>query len=53
VLKSYRPHEGYFPTEFFPYKREAAWKKMEPRLDADPELKAIAEGYKKYFAGRR
>ena len=25
VLKGYRPHEGYWPTEYIPAKREAAW----------------------------
>jgi alkylation response protein AidB-like acyl-CoA dehydrogenase len=53
VLKEYRPHEGYFPTEFIPYKREEAWQKMKPVLDARPDLAASAEAYKKYFAGRR
>ena len=36
VLKEYRPHEGYWPTEYFPAKREEAWKKMQPLLDAAP-----------------
>ena len=40
VLKEYRPHEGYFPTEYIPYKREEAWQKMQPVLDASPELQA-------------
>jgi hypothetical protein len=53
VLKGYRPHEGYWPTEYFPAKREEAWKKMQPKLDADPALAASAEAYKKYFAKRR
>ena len=53
VLKEYRPHEGYWPTEYFPAKREAAWEKMQPKLDADPELAASAEPYKKYFGNRR
>jgi alkylation response protein AidB-like acyl-CoA dehydrogenase len=53
VLKQYRPHEGYFPTEFIPYKREEAWKKMQPVLDARPDLAASAEAYQKYFQGRR
>jgi acyl-CoA dehydrogenase len=53
VLKDYRPHEGYFPTEFIPYKREEAWKKMQPVLDARPDLAQSAENYKKYFASRR
>jgi alkylation response protein AidB-like acyl-CoA dehydrogenase len=53
VLKDYRPHEGYFPTEFFPKKREAAWKKFEPQFEADPELRQVAEAYRKYFERRR
>ena len=53
VLKGYRPHEGYWPTEYFPAKREAAWEKFEPQFEADPELRALAEGYEKYFANRR
>jgi hypothetical protein len=52
VLKSYRPHEGYWPTEYIPAKREAAWEKFQPRFAADPELLRIAEGYKKYIAAR-
>ena len=38
VLKGYRPHEGYWPTEYIPAKRAAAWEKMQPKLDADPAL---------------
>ena len=53
VLKEYRPHEGYFPREYIPYKREEAWEKFQPKFAADPELLASAEQYKKYFAGRR
>src|SRR3546814_16009601 len=53
VLKDYRPHEGYFPREFLPYKREEAWEKIQPVLDARPELRQSAENYKKYIAGRR
>src|SRR5215510_145419 len=53
VLKSYRPHEGYWPTEYIPAKREAAWAKMQPKLDADPDLAASAEAHRKYFEGRR
>ena len=30
VLRDYRPHEGNFPTEFLPYKREDARKKIRP-----------------------
>ena len=53
VLKGYRPHEGYWPTEYIPAKRDAAWEKMQPKLDADPALAASAEQYKKYFGNRR
>ena len=52
VLKSYRPHKGYWPTEYYPAKREAAWATMQPKLDADPELATAAEKYRKYFANR-
>src|SRR6202035_3060229 len=52
VLKQYRPHEGYWPTEYIPAKREEAWKKMQPALDATPELKRSAENYKKSLARR-
>jgi hypothetical protein len=44
VLKGYRPHEGYWPTEYFPAKREKAREKFEPMFQADPELRAIADG---------
>jgi len=53
ILKGYRPHEGYFPREFIPYKREQAWEKMQPVFAERPELAASAESWKKYFAGRR
>ena len=53
VLKEYRPHEGYWPTEYFPAKREAAQKHFEPMFKADPELKEIADKYARYMASRR
>ena len=53
VLKGYRPHEGYWPTEYIPARREAAWERFQPRFDADPELRELAEGYRKYLAKRR
>jgi acyl-CoA dehydrogenase len=52
VLKSYVPHEGNFPREFLPYKREQAWQKMEPIFAARPELGVAAENWKKYLARR-
>ncbi len=52
VLKSYRPHEGYWPTEYYPAKRAAAKEKMQPLLDSDPHLQAYADGMEKYQAAR-
>jgi len=43
----------YWPSEYIPAKREAAWAKFEPKFETDPELRASAEAYKKYFARRR
>jgi alkylation response protein AidB-like acyl-CoA dehydrogenase len=40
VLKNYTPHEGNWPTEFLPAKREAAKQKFAALLDADDELAA-------------
>jgi len=45
VLKGYRPHEGFWPTEYFPAKREQAWRQMRPVLDARPDLARAAEKY--------
>ena len=53
VLGNYKPHEGYWPTEYYPAKREAAWAKMQPILDARPDLAKSAEAYKQYVARRR
>ena len=53
VLGNYKAHEGYWPTEYYPAKREAAWQKMQPILDARPDLAKSAEAYKQYVASRR
>jgi hypothetical protein len=52
ILKDYRPHEGYWPTEYIPAKREAAWAKFEPKFQADPELREKAEQMKAYMRSR-
>jgi acyl-CoA dehydrogenase len=52
VLKGYRPHDGYFPREFLPYKRQEAWENMQPVFAERPELAAAAENWKQYFANR-
>ena len=53
VLKGYRPHDGYWPTEYIPAKREEAYKKMQPLFEKRPDLAQAAENYKQYFARRR
>ena len=53
VLTQYEAHEGFWPTEYIPAKREKAREKFEPMFKQDPELRAIADGYAKYLAKRR
>ncbi|HEY9558504.1 MAG TPA: acyl-CoA dehydrogenase family protein [Acidimicrobiales bacterium] len=53
ILKGYRPHEGNFPREFIPYKKEQAWEKMQPVFASNPELATAAENWKQYFEKRR
>jgi acyl-CoA dehydrogenase len=38
VLKGYRPHDGLWPTEYFPAKREEARKKFAGLFEQDPDL---------------
>ena len=52
VLKDYRPHDGYWPREYIPFKREQAWDAYQDKFAADPDLLASAERYKQYFASR-
>ena len=52
VLKRYEPHDGPFPRQFIPYKREQAWQKMEPIFAARPELGESAEKWKQYMSRR-
>ena len=44
VLKDYRPHEGLWPTEYFPAKREEAMKKYADLFAKDPDMKKYADG---------
>ena len=48
VLRDYSAHEGNFPREFLPYKRDEAWQKMQPIFDVNPELKEAADRWKAY-----
>jgi alkylation response protein AidB-like acyl-CoA dehydrogenase len=43
VLKGYKPHEGLWPTEYFPAKREQARKKFAELLANEPDLAAYSE----------
>ena len=52
VLSQYEPHEGYWPTEYIPAKRQKAREKFEPLFEKDPELRTLAERYAKYIASR-
>ena len=52
VLKFYEPHEGFWPTEYLPAKREKAREKFEPLFSRDPDLRKMADGYAKYIASR-
>ncbi|WP_106399831.1 acyl-CoA dehydrogenase family protein [Actinocorallia populi] len=52
LLKGYQPHEGHFPREFLPYKREQAWERMQPVFADRPELAEAAENWKRFFTTR-
>jgi hypothetical protein len=43
VLKGYSPHEGLWPSDYFPAKREEARKKFAEAMAADPDLVAYAD----------
>jgi hypothetical protein len=45
VLRGYKPHEGNWPTEYIPAKREEARRRMAPVLGARPDLARAAEAY--------
>jgi len=43
VLKSYSPHEGLWPSEYFPAKREKAREHFAAQMAADPDLEKYAD----------
>ncbi len=43
VLKGYQPHEGLWPSEYFPAKREAARLKFADVMTEDPDLVKYAD----------
>jgi hypothetical protein len=43
VLKGYQPHEGLWPSEYFPAKREKAREKYADLMKEDPDLEKYAD----------
>jgi acyl-CoA dehydrogenase len=52
VLKDYKPHEGLWPTEYFPAKREKAREKYAELFEAEPDLKTYADNMARYMASQ-
>ncbi|HEX9467680.1 MAG TPA: acyl-CoA dehydrogenase family protein [Acidimicrobiia bacterium] len=52
VLKGYRPHEGVWPTEYYPAKRAAARERYAGVLATDPELADYADEVARDIARR-
>jgi alkylation response protein AidB-like acyl-CoA dehydrogenase len=52
VLKGYQPHEGYWPTDYFPTKRAEARKKFADAMAADPDLVKYADFMERRTSGR-
>jgi acyl-CoA dehydrogenase len=50
VLKNYSPHEGVWPSEYFPEKRRAAREKFADAMAADPDLVKYADFMEKRTA---
>ena len=52
VLKGYRPHDGFWPTDYFPAKRAEARKKFSDAMAADPDLVKYADYMERRSSGR-
>ena len=52
VLKGYQPHDGLWPTEYFPAKRAKAREKYAELFKTEPELETYADNMARYMAMR-
>jgi len=52
VLKGYRPHDGLWPTDYLPAKREEARKKFTEHFQRDPDLLKYADAMERRGRGR-
>jgi len=52
VLSAYRPHEGAWPTDYLPAKRQAALAKFARAMEEDPDLVHYAEAMARRSSGR-
>jgi len=52
LVSQYEPHEGLFPSQYIPAKREAAREKMQWLIDSDPEIQQVVEAMDRRMAGR-
>ena len=52
VLKGYQPHDGFWPTDYFPAKRAEARKKFSDAMAADPDLVKYADYMERRSSGR-
>jgi alkylation response protein AidB-like acyl-CoA dehydrogenase len=52
VLKGYQPHDGFWPTDYFPTKRAEAREKFRDAMAADPDLVKYADHMERRSRGR-
>jgi acyl-CoA dehydrogenase len=52
VLKGYEPHDGYWPTDYLPAKREAARRKFADAMAEDPDLAKYADAMERRSRSR-
>ena len=52
LVSGYKPHEGLFPREYLPAKRQAARERFQPMIDSDTELAEYVARMDRYAAAR-